>query len=115
MNCMFYAGFEPQIRKIIEQIRPDRQVVMWSATWPKEVQALAGDFLTDYIQINIGSMNLSANHNIRQIVEICQDNEKPQKIVKLLNDILQNTNNAANNNNKIIIFVETKIKVGLFD
>lgn len=33
-------GFEPQIRKIIEQIRPDRQVLMWSATWPKEVSRL---------------------------------------------------------------------------
>ncbi|XP_065364821.1 uncharacterized protein mahe [Calliphora vicina] len=108
---MLDMGFEPQIRKIIEQIRPDRQVVMWSATWPKEVQALAGDFLNDYIQINIGSMNLSANHNIRQIVEICQENEKPQLVVKLLNEILPNQNNAANNNNKIIIFVETKIKV----
>uniref|UniRef100_T1PH37 RNA helicase n=1 Tax=Musca domestica TaxID=7370 RepID=T1PH37_MUSDO len=108
---MLDMGFEPQIRKIIEQIRPDRQVVMWSATWPKEVQALAGDFLNDYIQINIGSMNLSANHNIRQIVEVCQENEKPQRIVKLLNEILPTTNNAANNSNKIIIFVETKIKV----
>lgn len=108
---MLDMGFEPQIRKIIEQIRPDRQVVMWSATWPKEVQALAGDFLNDYIQINIGSMNLSANHNIRQIVEICQDSEKPQMVVKLLKEILPNQNNAANNNNKIIIFVETKIKV----
>lgn len=108
---MLDMGFEPQIRKIIEQIRPDRQVVMWSATWPKEVQALAGDFLNDYIQINIGSMNLSANHNIRQIVDICQDNEKPQLLVKLLKEILPNQNNAANNNNKIIIFVETKIKV----
>lgn len=35
--CKFIVdmGFEPQIRKIIEQIRPDRQVLMWSATWPK--------------------------------------------------------------------------------
>lgn len=111
---MLDMGFEPQIRKVIEQIRPDRQVVMWSATWPKEVQALAGDFLNDYIQINIGSMNLSANHNIRQIVEVCQENEKPQRVVKLLNEILPTTNNAANNSNKIIIFVETKIKVSLF-
>lgn len=30
---MLDMGFEPQIRKIIEQIRPDRQVLMWSATW----------------------------------------------------------------------------------
>lgn len=108
---MLDMGFEPQIRKIIEQIRPDRQVVMWSATWPKEVQALAEDFLTDYIQINIGSMNLSANHNIRQIVDICQEEEKPHRIVKLLKEIIPTTNNSANNTNKIIIFVETKIKV----
>ena len=32
---MLDMGFEPQIRKIIEQIRPDRQVLMWSATWPR--------------------------------------------------------------------------------
>ena len=31
---MLDMGFEPQIRKIIEQIRPDRQVLMWFAIWP---------------------------------------------------------------------------------
>ena len=60
-------GFEPQIRKIIEQIRPDRQVLMWSATWPKEARRLAEDFLTDYIHINIGAASLHANHNILQV------------------------------------------------
>ena len=30
-------GFEPQIRKIVGQIRPDRQTLMFTATWPKEV------------------------------------------------------------------------------
>lgn len=35
---MLDMGFEPQIRKIIELIRPDRQTLMYSATWPKEVQ-----------------------------------------------------------------------------
>jgi superfamily II DNA/RNA helicase len=34
-------GFEPQIRKIVSQIRPDRQTLMFSATWPKDVQKLA--------------------------------------------------------------------------
>lgn len=102
---MLDMGFEPQIRKIIEQIRPDRQVLMWSATWPKEVQALAEDFLHDYIQINIGSLNLSANHNIHQIVDVCEENEKEGKLLSLLKEI------ASDVNNKIIIFVETKKKV----
>lgn len=102
---MLDMGFEPQIRKIIEQIRPDRQVLMWSATWPKEVQALAEDFLCEYIQINIGSLNLAANHNIRQLVDICQEEEKEGKILNLLQEI------AADRSNKIIVFVETKKKV----
>lgn len=102
---MLDMGFEPQIRKIIEQIRPDRQVLMWSATWPKEVQALAEDFLSDYIQINIGSLTLAANHNIRQIVDICQEHEKELKLSSLLRDI------SCDRGNKTIIFVETKKKV----
>lgn len=71
-------GFEPQIRKIIEQIRPDRQVLMWSATWPKEVKNLAEEFLNSYIQVNIGSLQLSANHNILQIVDVCEEYQKEQ-------------------------------------
>lgn len=59
--------------------QPDRQVLMWSATWPKEVQTLAEDFLNDYIQVNIGSLQLAANHNIMQIVEVCQEQEKEMK------------------------------------
>ena len=37
---MLDMGFEPQIRKIVDLIRPDRQTLMWSATWPKEVQGI---------------------------------------------------------------------------
>lgn len=102
---MLDMGFEPQIRKIIEQIRPDRQVLMWSATWPKEIQALAEDFLTDYIKVNIGSLNLSANNNIKQIIEICEEHEKELKLSNLLKEI------ASEKDNKVIVFVETKKKV----
>ena len=41
---MLDMGFEPQMRKIVSQIRPDRQTLMWSATWPPEIQRLARDF-----------------------------------------------------------------------
>jgi superfamily II DNA/RNA helicase len=49
---------------------------MWSATWPKEVRQLASDFLHDFIQVNVGSLDLSANHNIQQIVEVMNDHDK---------------------------------------
>ena len=32
------------------QIRPDRQTLLWSATWPKDVQSIAKDFLKDFYQ-----------------------------------------------------------------
>ncbi|KAG1417366.1 hypothetical protein G6F57_023758 [Rhizopus arrhizus] len=47
---MLDMGFEPQIRKIVNQIRPDRQTLMWSATWPKSVERLAQQYLKDFIQ-----------------------------------------------------------------
>jgi len=40
---------------------------------------LAEDFLVDYIQVNIGSLQLNANHNIHQIIEVCQDYEKENR------------------------------------
>ncbi|CAG5928961.1 unnamed protein product [Menidia menidia] len=99
---MLDMGFEPQIRKIVDQIRPDRQTLMYSATWPKEVRQLAEDFLREYIQINIGALELSANHNILQIVDVCMESEKDQKLVQLMEEIM------AEKENKTIIFVETK-------
>ncbi|XP_046425669.1 ATP-dependent RNA helicase p62-like isoform X2 [Neodiprion fabricii] len=104
---MLDMGFEPQIRKIIEQIRPDRQVLMWSATWPKEVRNLAEEYLTDYTQLNIGSLTLSANHNILQIIDVCQEHEKETKLGSLLQEI----GNVNDDGGKTIIFVETKKKV----
>ena len=86
---MLDMGFEPQIRKIIEQIRPDRQVLMFSATWPKEVRALAEDFLHDYVHVTIGSLQLSANHNILQIIDVCTEPEKEQKLVRLMEEIMR--------------------------
>ncbi|BET03000.1 DEAD/DEAH box helicase [Nesidiocoris tenuis] len=103
---MLDMGFEPQIRKIMSQIRPDRQVLMWSATWPKEVRKLAEDFLhQDYIHINIGSLELAANHNIQQIVQVVQESEKQDKLIALLEEI------GSEQLARTIIFVETKRKV----
>ena len=48
------------------QIRPDRQTLLWSATWPKEVESIARDFLNDSYRVTIGSTDLKANHRIVQ-------------------------------------------------
>jgi ATP-dependent RNA helicase DDX5/DBP2 len=99
---MLDMGFEPQIRKIISQIRPDRQTCMWSATWPKDVRQLASDFQNDFIQVNIGSMDLSANIRITQKVEVVAEAEKREKMIKHMEKIMDDKNN------KILIFTGTK-------
>lgn len=99
---MLDMGFEPQIRKIVDQVRPDRQTLMWSATWPKEVQRLANDYLKDYIQVNIGSLDLSANHRVHQIVKICSEFDKKDFLLKNVTNIAQEADN------KTIIFTGTK-------
>lgn len=101
---MLDMGFEPQIRKIMEQIRPDRQVLMWSATWPKEIRQLAEEFLKDYVHATIGSLNLSANQNITQIVAVVREMDKSAKLEQLLHEIIREKEN------KTIIFTETKRK-----
>ncbi|KAL4240849.1 putative ATP-dependent RNA helicase ddx17 [Mactra antiquata] len=101
---MLDMGFEPQIRKIVEQVRPDRQTLMWSATWPKEVRQLAEEFLDNYVQMNIGALQIHANHNILQIIDVCQEAEKDMKLMKLLEEIMQEKEN------KTLMFVETKRK-----
>jgi len=74
--------------------------LMWSATWPREVQVLAREFLKDPVQINIGSMQLSANHNVTQVVEVVQEQDKRPKLLKLFERIMDGS--------KILIFCETK-------
>ncbi|EFJ43482.1 DEAD-box RNA helicase, ATP-dependent [Volvox carteri f. nagariensis] len=97
---MLDMGFEPQIRKIVDQIRPDRQTLLWSATWPKEVQAIARDFLKNPYQVIIGSPELKANHNIRQIVEMVEGYAKYPRLRKLLDTEMDGR--------RILIFCETK-------
>ncbi|CAI5450038.1 unnamed protein product [Caenorhabditis angaria] len=101
---MLDMGFEPQIRKIIGQIRPDRQTLMFSATWPKEVRNLAADFQKDAAFLNVGSLELAANHNITQVVDVIDEGAKQQRMMGLLNDIMNQPEC------KTIIFVETKRK-----
>lgn len=71
---------------------------MWSATWPKEVRGLAEDFLNDYIQINVGGTQLTANKNIKQFVEIVDPYDKLVKVGKIVQD----------HNCKTLIFTQTK-------
>ncbi|XP_027917790.1 DEAD-box ATP-dependent RNA helicase 20-like isoform X2 [Vigna unguiculata] len=97
---MLDMGFEPQIRKIVGQIRPDRQTLLWSATWPREVETLARQFLRNPYKVIIGSPNLKANQSINQVVEVVTDMEKYNRLIRLLKEVMDGS--------RILIFMETK-------
>merc|ERR1719454_1868299 len=98
---MLDMGFEPQLRKIVSQIRPDRQTLMWSATWPREVRNMANDFLKDYYQVTVGSLELAANKDIAQHVEVVSDQDKYRSLLRHLRENLTQKD-------RVLVFVETK-------
>eukprot|EP00300_Choanocystis_sp_HF-7_P009392 c16407_g1_i3.p1 GENE.c16407_g1_i3~~c16407_g1_i3.p1 ORF type:complete len:341 (+),score=46.29 c16407_g1_i3:1110-2132(+) len=97
---MLDMGFEPQIRRIVEQEDmpvEDRQTLMFSATFPKEIQRLAGDFLRDYIFIAVGRVG-SSTDLITQKLIYAEESEKRDTLMTLLEE----------NNGLTLVFVETK-------
>merc|ERR1712048_503384 len=98
---MLDMGFEPQVRKITSQVRPDRQTLMWSATWPKEVQKLARDLCKEEpVHINVGSLDTRCAHTIRQYVEVVDERDKRGRLRRLLEKVMDGS--------KILIFAQTK-------
>jgi ATP-dependent RNA helicase DDX5/DBP2 len=99
---MLDMGFEPQVRKIVAEIRPDRQTMLYSATWPKEVAALARDLCKEEpVQITVGSAGKKANEKITQHVIVCEESEKSEKLKALFETIMDATS-------KMIVFTDTK-------
>lgn len=101
---MLDMGFEPQIRRIVEKdnMPPSgvRQTLMFSATFPKEIQMLARDFLDNYIFLAVGRVG-STSENITQKVVWVEEMEKRSFLLDLLNA-------AAGPDSLTLVFVETK-------
>lgn len=77
---MLDMGFEPQIRKILLDIRPDRQTIMTSATWPPGVRRLAQSYMSNPVQICVGTLDLAAVHTVTQLVEIMDEEAKWERV-----------------------------------
>lgn len=99
---MLDMGFEPQIRRIVEgedMPKTDaRQTLMFSATFPRDIQMLARDFLKDYIFLSVGRVG-STSENITQKVEYVEDQDKRSVLLDILH---------THSGGLTLIFVETK-------
>merc|ERR1719147_291312 len=100
---MLDQGFEDDIREIIGMTHKDRQTCLFSATWPEAIRNLAREFLTDPVKVTMGSDALSANKKIKQVIEVIDENDKDEKLVK----VIQNYTNTETKN-RMIIFVLKK-------
>ncbi|EJU03568.1 DEAD-domain-containing protein [Dacryopinax primogenitus] len=100
---MLDMGFEPQIRRIVQgEDMPDvnhRQTLMFSATFPRDIQMLAKEFLKDYIFLSVGRVG-STSENITQRIEFVEDHDKRSYLLDILT--------AEGQNGLTLIFVETK-------
>ena len=100
---MLDMGFEPQIRRIVEgedmPLVQDRQTLMFSATFPRDIQMLARDFLKDYIFLSVGRVG-STSENITQKVEYVEDADKRSVLLDILH--------THGSTGLTLIFVETK-------
>ncbi|KAM3966846.1 LOW QUALITY PROTEIN: ATP-dependent RNA helicase bel [Aphomia sociella] len=108
---MLDMGFEPQIRKIVEcHTMPktgERQTLMFSATFPKQIQVLAQDFLFNYVFLAVGRVG-STSENITQKVVWVEECDKRSFLLDLLNasNLLQTA--RPEEDQLILVFVETK-------
>ncbi|XP_008322904.1 ATP-dependent RNA helicase DDX3X-like isoform X2 [Cynoglossus semilaevis] len=117
---MLDMGFEPQIRRIVEQdtMPPKgvRHTMMFSATFPKEIQILARDFLEEYIFLAVGRVG-STSENITQKVVWVEESDKRSFLLDLLSatvipsEVQDNTGDSIEKTGKdslTLVFVETK-------
>ncbi|CAD6336394.1 unnamed protein product [Miscanthus lutarioriparius] len=106
---MLDMGFEPQIRKIVDMMnmpkKSVRQTMLFSATFPPEIQRLASDFLYNYIFVTVGRVG-SSTDLIEQKIEFVNDGEKRGFLIDLLQK--QSVGVANSKQPLTLVFVETK-------
>lgn len=82
---MFDMGFGPQVVKIIGNIRPDKQAVLFSATFPKQMDLLARKVLHRPIEIVVGGISTVCD-DVEQIVEVVEEEEKFLRLLQVLGE-----------------------------
>ena len=84
---MLDMGFENDIRKIVTQLgmpeKIQRQTLMFSATFPDEIQKLAREFLNDYLFLAVGSIG-GSNLDIKQEILDLQTGQKRNSLLEII-------------------------------
>lgn len=81
---MFDLGFEPQVMRIVENCRPDRQTVMFSATFPRQMEVLARKALTNPIEVQVGGRSVVCGDITQKVWVLPSEEDKVLKLLELL-------------------------------
>ncbi|KAK2948283.1 putative ATP-dependent RNA helicase bel [Blattamonas nauphoetae] len=117
---MLDMGFEPQIRQIVEGFGMPpagrRQTVMFSATFPKEIQRLAALFLQNYLFCVVGTVGETAKDIVQKFERVYPGSEF-DTLLRLLPTLSspQSQGPSSSNSNLILIFTETKREANNLD
>lgn len=95
---MLDMGFAPQINRVVEQIHPYRQTLLFSATMPPEVEALARKYLRQPLVIQVGRRTSAAN-TVQHFVYPVAPNRKSDLLTRLLSE---------GNIDTVLVFTRTK-------
>ena len=93
---MMDLGFFPAIRRIMDFLPDGHQTLLLSATMPKQVRALAKEFLTDPVDVSIGQQSKPIE-KINQKILLVNQPSKKRLLVEILSDVY-----------KAIVFTRTK-------
>merc|ERR1719446_1727690 len=96
---MFDMGFAPQIDRIVGNTRPDRQTLLFSATFPGAVEKLARTVLSKPVQIIVGGISVVSNM-IAQHVEVLSTDAKMGRLCQIIRH--------HQDEGQILVFVDTQ-------
>jgi ATP-dependent RNA helicase DDX46/PRP5 len=96
---MFDMGFGPQVLKIVANIRPDKQAVLFSATFPQTMEALARKILIRPLEIVVGTRS-TVSGDVEQLVDVVDEDRKFWKLLEVLGRWYETKSN------RILIFVD---------
>ena len=98
---MFKMGFENQLRAIVERIRPDRQLLMFSATMPPKIEKLVREIMEDPIRIVVGSIGQAASVINQNVFVYHSDEAKYVWLTATLSSIVSG-------GGRVMLFVNSK-------
>ncbi|CAH0344979.1 DEAD/DEAH box helicase [Bacillus sp. CECT 9360] len=82
---MLHIGFLPEVEQIIEMVRSNRQVLLFSATIPKQVESIAKRFMVNPVSVSVKSNNITIER-IRQRVIETTDRAKQAALFKVIDE-----------------------------